>query len=898
MGGDSKTPKMEVTDYFMSVQFSLGHGPVDAIRRVVVKEKEAWAGFAEGISSFRVNKRNLFGGNKKEGGVEGLVHFLPGYLDQVVPDYLASRFGRTHDTMPAFRGTATVFFTSGSGFSGANFGGTAKGANGEPYSDSDPDLSNGGRDPTLQQGEIPAGAAHNFADIELEREGGFYWASNNPYLPQTWIRATRIPKVSWLDPAYAAIRNLVPEAVIDDPEPPEGEDETPDAENDDPLNGYYIGALPDEDYWLNTYYGPNKVAADFTGEEATQLDDGSIEFAGDRENFVRLLFNDAARIKFAALGAPKKGAYYRDYGDDANLVHVIAECMTNPVWGMGAEAESFNIPVWEAAAQQLFHEGFGGSFIWREQADIETIVTEMIDHIQATVFVSPRTGLWTIKLIRGGYDRDSLPILTPDNADLRNFQRKTWGETTNEVVVTWTNPENEADSTVTLQELANIAIQGGIISDGRSYYAVRNAALATKLAARDLRASSTPVASMDGGVDRSVYYLEPGDPVRVQWPERGIEDVVFRALKIDYGKMGSPTITLNLVEDVFALPTVGYRVLTPARPEPKTKLPTPLEYLTASTAPYPLQSRNEINPEYPDVGVLLFGATTNRSVESFAVSTEEALPTGELVWTEVATPRITTHAILNLGLDREFESVVAVFSAKTRSGGLPADGGLLFIGDDGDAEQEIAMFAGFDSETGYTLKRGMFDTVPKAWPPNTPVWIVDFTVFNGIDGRLRPAGVPVDYKIQSRTSEDLLAFEDAQDLEYTPFERPYLPFRPANCAIDGEFFAAEYAADPVTVTLTWETRNRLQEATIYTPWQGGSVTPEEGQTTTIEVYDSEGVLETSVTGLTGTTYDLPTTALSGGEMTVRFLSERDGFASLQAWDIALTFPVPPPPEAP
>src|SRR5690606_12901100 len=97
---------------------------------------------------------------------------------------------------------------------------------------------------------------------------------------------------------------------------------------------------------------------------------------------------------------------------------------------------------------------------------------------------------------------------------LLNFRRKLWGETTNEIVVTWTNPASEDEETITYQSLGNIAMQGEVVSEGRNYYGIRNVELANTVAARDIVSASYPLAMATVEVDRRQWDILPGDCVK------------------------------------------------------------------------------------------------------------------------------------------------------------------------------------------------------------------------------------------------------------------------------------------------------------------------------------------------------------------------------------------------
>lgn len=102
--------KQEVSQFYMSVELGLVHGPVDAITGLFVGEKLAWSGQVTGSGNIAVNAPNLFGGPKSSGGVGGIMVFRNGDPMQVMPAPLAARLGLTPQTCPAHRGICEVWF--------------------------------------------------------------------------------------------------------------------------------------------------------------------------------------------------------------------------------------------------------------------------------------------------------------------------------------------------------------------------------------------------------------------------------------------------------------------------------------------------------------------------------------------------------------------------------------------------------------------------------------------------------------------------------------------------------------------------------------------------------------------------------------------------------------------
>lgn len=78
-------PKQTIGYHYMfSILFGIGRGPIDELRAIKVGDKIAWEGHhCEGLGA--INKPNLFGGEKKEGGIKGLFYLNQGEADQVLP---------------------------------------------------------------------------------------------------------------------------------------------------------------------------------------------------------------------------------------------------------------------------------------------------------------------------------------------------------------------------------------------------------------------------------------------------------------------------------------------------------------------------------------------------------------------------------------------------------------------------------------------------------------------------------------------------------------------------------------------------------------------------------------------------------------------------------------------
>lgn len=750
--GSKKKPKMQVADYYLSLHYGICHGPVDEIKQILIGEKEVWSGSVTDSSDIRINRRDMLGGPKKEGGYEGIVAVLQGAANQVLDPLLARKLARTPENIgrvPGFRGVLSLFFVGSASFS---FGGIFK-----------------------------KGNTSLTVDWMRYGSGGFYWGSNTPFVRDLWVKIFRQPK------------------------------------------GFY----------------PEKAVI------------------------------------------PRPGSA----DSDVNPAHIIWECATNTVWGSGVPPNAISRISMLAAADKLFDEGFGLSMIWTGQQSIDHFIKMVTDHIDAVFDINPRTGLYELNLIRDDYATDDLPELTPDNFRLTSFTRRSWEETVNEVIVTWRNPANEEDETVTYHDLGNIAQQGGsIVSETLDYTGIRHGELAMRVAQREGARRGAPLAVVEGMVNRSGWDFMPGDVVLLTWPKRDIYRLPVRLGKVDRGHPGKPGITLNGVEDVFSLPTNSY-----GRPPAS-------EWVDPSAEPFPLTNVRTVDVpffmaaqdagleeastiEYPESRVAVLASSPITDAYAFQLVSEGVDFAGDPALLDHGSKSMSTYALMPQALVKEPTSVIGPIE-DIIGFSQPIPGTVLWLGT-ADGDHELVVVLDWDPDTlNITLQRGALDTIPHDWPTATPVWFYDPELAIE-DDTARSEGEEVDYRLLTKTSRGMLSYEDAPVVTHTVESRMTRPYRPANVRIWDTLWPGVVAGYAPGTTVSWSNRNRMMETDQAYSWTHGNIVPEPGSTVTIELRDHDDSVIATINGLTGASHDLNLTGVTGPEATIRVWSERDGLQSFQ-----------------
>lgn len=577
-------------------------------------------------------------------------------------------------------------------------------------------------------------------------------------------------------------------------------------------------------------------------------------------------------------------------GVDMNPIHIIVQCMTDPEWGMGYPTTVLGSS-FVTAADKCYTEGFGLSLMWTQQTSINEFVKMILSHIDGTIYLDKTTGKFELTLFRADYDVNTLPVLGPSNVvSVDEFQRSAWGETVNQITVEWTDPRTEDTSAITVQDLANIRVQGGVVANTVRYQGIRSAELAYRVADRDLRKVCVPLAAVKLTALR-MFDFKHGGLFRLTWPEHDLVDVVFRILSVDYGTLDSPTMRIDAVEDVFAMPTNSY-----GSPEDGLWVP-------GDTPPADLTTMKYVEATYYEVkrwfGPGDFSTLTGTEAYPVILASRPAEQNQVFRVYHSALPQSNpSHVyeqILRHGLHTPSLDANGAVTELQTTFSFDTDLDLIYEGD-------VDVYAHWDNEIVHitnintttkiaTIRRGILDTIPQAHADNSRVWLFNGTnggfgmaldVERGESGYMKLTGV-------SLGGETKVA--DAIETGLTYSARWSRPWPAAKVQIDGQYFPA-VATNRRFVT-TWVGRNRVTQDTGFTPWTDGHIAPEAGTTYTLKIYNNDNnTLLSDNTGLTvsgtGGTFTAP--ALAATRVRVELSAIRSGVASEFAFVHAFTLP--------
>lgn len=923
MGGGKGSKKQTVGHkYFFGEHLILASNPL-AIMKLKFQDKDAWLGRARGNSQIKVDKENLFGGKKREGGVAGAIDVMDGRATQGVNDYLAAHIGAP---LPAFRHMTSLVlrhFYHGNNYypkapaikaMDAHIGATwyqtkawfprgVEIADSEIYIGIDTSASMDTNNRYLNARDAAVALVRelkgsvNSVRVHLAQSAGGVMMTrrdcNNADYEDiaTWLEGqTRLSASGqfYLNNVASAFSDFVTESTS--AEPPRTDDEffswpgLTQAPTPAP-NGRRVCIV------LTDGGAPDYVAAKTSFDAISRLElfcvavdnltiPASLAYVDNTpEDSVPLPRGGNATDLLWAIRQPISS------WNDLNPVHMLRDALTATEDNQNANTDKIG-DSFVTAADTLFDEGFGLSFYWRNGSDLDKFRTKIEEHIDAAVYFSRSTGKWEIKLIRDDYDIESLPVL--DVLEWKNdVSREVAAELPNKLTITYRKILDGKKKSIPATDPASIAVTGTVRSVKIDFDGIYDADLAAKVAARELRNRSQPKWSGTIVVGSVPADFDLGSAFLIINPDYGMDDyVVCRAVEILYDVGNTRNITIKFIEDKFSLGDVVDLDLVEATPPVRDALNV-LDYYLEEAPYYMLVqefSQSNTDDELandPLLGRLFVGAA---KPSPFHVSLEYAYNLGngwESSVSSVFTPAQSITADLS---DDPTETTITILSTSGLDNVEP--GTLALIG------TEIIRIDNLDTTGGtYTLTigRGCLDTLPKNHLTGaTILFFEDYGVF---DQTTYLSTETTDIRMLTETTSDELTLAEADTHNVVFAHRAIRPYRVGDFRANGAHTYTHAGGD---VILTWKHRDRtLQTTTTPEDYLADNIGPEPGVSyqVQIEALDSSGaslslVVDTNVAQATTYTF-IGSTPLPPGtqRLAFRVKSLRDGYENWQTPEI-------------
>ncbi|MCV2877619.1 VWA domain-containing protein [Sedimentimonas flavescens] len=854
--------------YHLGLHGVLCQAPIDKILAFKWQDKIAWEGAAIDKQIY-INKPELFGGKKKEGGVQGYVDLLGGGEAQGENDYLKAKFA-AGGVIPAFRGA--VSFVLRQCYIGNN-----------PFLKP---ISVKARNVfSTFAGWYPEKAPINpyvkldgaMIYIAMDSSGSMAGAQllNQFAAVKGFIQSLKGTTNSLCVVTYAS--GIGNSKIIYN---------CSDADYDAFCD--WIDALPGA-FGGTNFAAAVSMAADFFSGAAEEAD--TLSFITDslttlfpslfgnagespiiRQRIVLLLSDGAgldatvARSTLDAIGnvetycigidaadivtlgivdnTPDDGVPIVSGGDpdgiraaiaasaagwlDINPAHILRDLVVSQTSGGTGDSGEIGAS-FAAAADQLYAEGFGLSIFHANPSSRDEFKAEIERHIDGACNFDRATGKWELKLIRDDYDAETL--FEFDGATIMEWiecETPEQVELPNQITVVYTNREDGETSSLTVTNVAAVQMVGRIIPDKVEYMGINWPDLAARVAARDLVAMTTPLAK---GSFRATYApqdLNVGSAIKIHEPRLGLEHIIARITEIEDGDGRDNSVIINFVEDKFSIDDTALIGQDEFAQEVPPRVPN-IRFVEEE--PYYLRVLSDGQSvvdqaltDNPDLGAFIATADLpSAGWHNIAIGKLDGA-----TWREVGQADFAPASWLTADLTSSAEDTEIQVQLNDSLGQVVV-GSLCRVGQE---YMRVDSAAVSGQIMTLTVGRGCLDTVPARHP--TGAGVIFWQAVTGSDGTDYLAGESISIKLQpqsfsaqvgiSETATDVLAFGSRAIRPY-PVGRLKLnaTYLPTGLLDDGD-------------TLTWVHRDRTFQTTLaIEDHDAASIGPETGVSYTVEV---------------------------------------------------------------
>lgn len=556
---------------------------------------------------------------------------------------------------------------------------------------------------------------------------------------------------------------------------------------------------------------------------------------------------------------------------DINVIHKIREIITDDT-AMNKPEAMINDANFIAAADRIWDEGLGVSGSFTEKSCKEAI-DELLYHIEAGIRVNRQTGLYEIVLFRDDLlDLNNAQVFDKSNIKTFSIETANIDDVINSVNVNYYDRDNIKNSSFSLDELGSILSNQSNTEtlDFPYFMNRRNAELVGNWKLKQLSTPTRKGSFTTGKYD--ARKINRYDVVKLTWHNQNMIEVPIRIMKIGLGDGRDNTVTLDWVEVIpyssIVFPTINVDppTLVVLPPQPNQSIAFEMPYFEAVQRFGQTQVDTEL-ANNPDLGYLMVATKKpqNNSINA-------------LLFTDNGTGYQQTSIVDYcpvVQLDQDISYLDTSFAVKIVSSISQAEVGTLIL-----CDQELMVYQNYDDVTKIlTVKRAALDTVPKPHLQDAVFYFYD--AFSAFDSEQYVLSEVIDAKVLTTTPSGIQNLDDATALPVEFNARMTRPYPPGNFKINNQYFPLGVIGP---ISLSWSSRNRLQQTGgDVLGFQDGSVTPEEGTTYNVYAYNNAtGELKYSATGITTLTHVIVVTALLGvSTVRLEVFSVRDGYTSYQ-----------------
>lgn len=556
--------------------------------------------------------------------------------------------------------------------------------------------------------------------------------------------------------------------------------------------------------------------------------------------------------------------------DSMNYAHCIYEIITNTDWGMGKDPSFIDDTNFMASADTLYDENLGASFQITSSISMKDLAQELLTTISGILYTDRETGKYKLKLIREPTTTELDAALVFDNSTVLSFERPSFSEMVNEVVVKFKRQSDGADGSVSAHDLGSISSRGEIISQNITMIGVDNSTIASRIAEREVRNYATPLAKIKIKVDRTGSSINPGDIIKFSSEEHSISNMIVRIFSVDYGVLTNGYVTLEGVEDIFSMPSTSYLS------SGVSQWSDPVQPAVDITDKYVIEAPYwEVYRQFDEASFLLLSNTSaflqyvakeNLGTSNYSYQVHTDVGSG---YTNIGDGEFSPAATIQNLLTRVAELEIPIDNIDFRSEEITING-YAYI------DQEAIQITAVDTVLGtMSIKRGVLDTIPVEHAAGSLIY---FTQDNdGFMDTEYSIAETIDAKALAKTGEGVLSIASTAADQITFTGRFAKPYPPCRVTFNGSYFP-EYINGDTDTTVGWYYQSKTSEG-IQGPssnWYEAGSNPEASTEIELLFYDESDSLFSTV--------EISANTLVTNEAYALTVATEKGLSSLYAGD--------------
>lgn len=484
-------------------------------------------------------------------------------------------------------------------------------------------------------------------------------------------------------------------------------------------------------------------------------------------------------------------------------------------WLMQIPASEIDLDSFRAAQTTFANEATGISVLIEANTSGDDILADIERHTDSHIFVSARTGLWTMRVVREDYDLETIPVLTTAHYSDLELSRQGVNDTFTDIKVSYISQRTWEPVPFRIQNDAGRRSINGVRSETIDFQWFVQPGPFWAAVARLKRRNFLPLAFARFNVPRDLrhpetgepWIPEPGDVFRIDYtdPMAGgltTSGLIFRVMLIEGNADESESLRIEAAQDIWSVS--GITVETQNEGESTVPDLTLDEEIGALSIGDAIPEMTRI----PSI-VVLAGPPATKVADRYRVSIN-GRSRGNFAIVPFAELSAELAASASL-FDRDGEFTVEAASsgvaAWTQSVGAWHRIGRFAILDQGDGTIEIVGVRNLvDNEDGsFTasgLVRGLAGTGNVTHAAGTRVWLPTETFFEfaARGGKIAVAGESLNVALSVTVTPENVRFSGPPTASsYTYGRRVETPYPVTELSL---------VEDGPDVVLSWSPRNR------------------------------------------------------------------------------------------